>query len=111
MTIIIIIIINNDIAVTTISNSTIRTSPLVLTINTIITVFFIFLSCLISLNASPKTNINQKKMLNHYFFTGRNKDYTKKIENAMKEYHDHTCIRFKRRRNEADYVEIEYGDG
>ena len=29
----------------------------------------------------------------------------------MKEYHDHTCIRFKERRNEADYVEFEYGDG
>nr|QNH72401.1 toxin candidate TRINITY_DN17935_c0_g1_i1 [Ceriantheomorphe brasiliensis] len=33
------------------------------------------------------------------------------LKNAMKEWENKTCIRFKKRKNEADYVEFYYGDG
>lgn len=33
------------------------------------------------------------------------------VEEAMKEWMDYTCIRFKQHENEADYVEFVYKPG
>nr|QNH72380.1 toxin candidate TRINITY_DN14091_c0_g1_i2 [Pachycerianthus borealis] len=41
----------------------------------------------------------------------KREEHIKVLKNAMKEWENKTCIRFKKRENDADYVEFYYGDG
>ena len=47
----------------------------------------------------------------YFVFTGQHKDYIKRVEDAMREFHENTCLKFKKRDRERDYVEIVYGSG